>query len=66
MTVNGKQITLQTLKQPSLSALLEHLDLSSTPVAIEKNGEILAKESYSAVKLQEQDTLEIIKFVGGG
>lgn len=35
-------------------------------VAVERNGEIIPKESYKDIILQEEDKLEIVQFVGGG
>lgn len=35
-------------------------------IAVERNGEIVPKDSYQDVILQEEDRLEIVQFVGGG
>ncbi len=35
-------------------------------VAVELNGTVLAKDAYASARLAEGDTLEIVKFVGGG
>lgn len=35
-------------------------------VAVEKNGRILPKEEYRACVLEEGDSVEIVRFVGGG
>jgi len=36
------------------------------PIAIEWNGEILEREKWQSTYIKDSDTLEIIKFVGGG
>lgn len=35
-------------------------------IAIERNGEIVPKSQYEVTVLQENDSLEIVSFVGGG
>lgn len=35
-------------------------------VAVELNGQILSKSSYDAVTLKDEDTIEVVSFVGGG
>ena len=35
-------------------------------IAVEMNGEIISKREYETVRLQDDDELEIVTFVGGG
>jgi sulfur carrier protein len=35
-------------------------------IAAELNGEIIPKKEYGNVNLEEDDTLEVVRFVGGG
>lgn len=35
-------------------------------IAVEKNGEIVPKGMYATERLSEGDSLEIVRFVGGG
>lgn len=35
-------------------------------IAVERNGEIVPKSQYEVTVLQENDSLEIVSFVGGG
>ena len=35
-------------------------------VAVEKNGQIVPKSKYDETVLEEDDTVEIVSFVGGG
>lgn len=46
--------------------LLEELDLVPGMVVVERNREILARDSYAAVRVVEGDRLELVHFVGGG
>ncbi len=37
-----------------------------TRVAVERNGDIVPKAQYGQTILQDGDTVEIVRFVGGG
>jgi len=50
----------------SLLTLLEKLDIDPGRVAVEYNMEIVNKSNFNDTVLKENDTLEIITFVGGG
>ena len=50
----------------SLLTLLEKLDIDPGRVAVEYNMEIVNKRNFNDTVLKENDTLEIITFVGGG
>ena len=64
MKVNGKEIGYKG--NESIVALLNNLKVKEERVVIELNGTIIAKEDFSKVNLQEDDTVEVISFVGGG
>jgi sulfur carrier protein len=64
MKVNGTYTEL-TVKQSLLDFLVsQNHDISR--IAVELNGEIVPKATYSQVSLDNGDTLEIVRFVGGG
>ena len=64
MKVNGETVTLT---QPvSLKDFLESSGYTTKRIAVERNGEIVPKQTYDSVMLTEADTLEIVHFVGGG
>ena len=46
--------------------LLEVLDLKADRIAVELNRQIVRRENWPAVRLNDQDRLEIVQFVGGG
>jgi thiamine biosynthesis protein ThiS len=50
----------------SLAGLLESLQIRPARVVVERNREIVPRDSYGAVLLSEGDALEIVHFVGGG
>ena len=49
-----------------LSELLEDLSLNPKTVVVELNNEIIQPGSYHEQTLTENDSVEIIRFVGGG
>ena len=50
----------------SVSELLESLDIDKRYVAVELNLKVVPRTQLSEKKLQENDSLEIVTFVGGG
>ncbi|MBC3888489.1 sulfur carrier protein ThiS [Acetobacterium paludosum] len=64
MRVNGKEVALS--KNQKLVDFLEINQYDIRKIAIECNGEILPKSTYQEVILNNEDRLEIVRFVGGG
>lgn len=64
MKVNGKQIKLT--KSLSLKEYLEQENYVLLRVAVEKNGQIIPRADFAATMLADNDSLEIVSFVGGG
>jgi len=62
--LNGEEKALDS--SVSLLDLLKDLSLKPETVVIELNTEIIQPEAYSEQKLNEADSVEIIRFVGGG
>jgi len=50
----------------NLKGLVEHLRLDSGRVAVERNRRIVKRELWEQVKVESDDQLEIVHFVGGG
>ena len=50
----------------SVKELLESLGLHPGLVVVEHNREILDRDRYGAVRIEEGDVLELVHFVGGG
>lgn len=62
--VNGKEINLT--KETSVAEYLEQNQYQIRRIAVELNGDILPKYSYSDTMLKDGDRLEVVTFVGGG
>ena len=64
ITVNGKEVTLTG--PLSVADYLEQNNYQIKRIAVEMNGDILPKYSYSNTMLKDGDRLEVVSFVGGG
>ena len=64
MILHGKTIDLK--EDISVEQLLKDYDLNPQKVVVEVNMEILDDEVYSTYLLKNEDTVEVISFVGGG
>ncbi len=62
--LNGKE--REVAAGVTVSGLLDELGLAAGMVVVERNREILARDSYPEVRLGEGDRLELVHFVGGG
>ena len=49
-----------------LLAYIERLGVDPRAVAVEHNGTILDRAAYEEITLNEGDTVEIVRMVGGG
>lgn len=67
MTVNGEKFDLASLSPEStLTRLIGHFNLSPQRVAVELNGNLINRSVYADTHLRDNDTVEIIHYVGGG
>lgn len=64
MKVNGQEICL--IDEITLLKYLEDNSYNILRIAVEKNGDIVPKANYENVILNNNDTIEIVSFVGGG
>ncbi|MDB2074013.1 sulfur carrier protein ThiS [Clostridium paraputrificum] len=62
--VNGELI--KGYEGKILSEFLSNEGYEITRIAVELNGEIARKKDYQSIILKENDTLEVVTFVGGG
>ena len=50
----------------SVAEMLERNGFSTDRIAVEINEEIVPKANYSSIVLKDEDTVEVVSFVGGG
>jgi thiamine biosynthesis protein ThiS len=62
--VNGKIKTIAG--KLTLYELIDDLKIPITKVAIELNKEIINKKKIRKIKLENNDVIEIVHFIGGG
>ena len=53
-------------KDSNLSIVLKNLKIPLNKVAIELNEEIIDKKKINKIKLNKNDKIEIVHFIGGG
>ncbi|HHW42463.1 sulfur carrier protein ThiS [Desulfofundulus thermobenzoicus] len=64
VVINGKKTELPD--EITLADMLTQRKLNPETVLIEYNGELVPKELWPGVVLNDGDRLEILRFVGGG
>ncbi len=62
--VNGKKIIFDN--NTSIEKLTKKLKIPLNKVAIELNKKILDKKKLKKIKLNNEDKIEIVHFIGGG
>ena len=62
--LNGEDRTVSS--GLTVRRLLEDLGLRPELVVVERNREIVARDEYADVPVEEDDVLELVHFVGGG
>lgn len=61
--INGEQLDKAG---KSVSEVLAEMGISGQRVAVEINEEIVPKAKYDETILKDEDTVEVVRFVGGG
>ena len=61
--VNGEMIDAAG---KNIAALLDEMNCTSSRVAVELNEEIVPKSTYDEIILKDGDSVEVVRFVGGG
>jgi len=64
LQINGK--TVELAQPTSLLDYLERLGVNPRTVAVEHNGDIVPRTSYTRITLRGGDRVEIVRMVGGG
>ena len=61
----GKEFTAGQMPL-TLASLLEQMDVKEATAAAEIDGEIVSREKFEETKLQSGQSIELVRFVGGG
>ncbi len=61
--INGQDTKFSDI---SLKELLEKCNFDSEKVAVELNEEIINKKEFDKIKINDNDKIEVVSFVGGG
>lgn len=64
VVVNGEDVRIEA--GSTVSDLIAKLDLKPERVALEHNGSILPRSTWSDFRLEDGSRLEVVHFVGGG
>ena len=64
MKVNGQLVELK--QEQTLLEFLADAQYDTRTIAVERNGMIVPKDEFENICLKDEDTLEIVRFVGGG
>ena len=64
MNVNGKDFELN--EEMNIEELLLEMKINKDRVVVEVDGEIVSKDEFSSFKLKENNSIEVVSFVGGG
>ena len=64
VTINGERRDIPD--GLNVTALLNHLGMSTGRVAVERNLDILPRARWHETPVQSNDSFEIVHFVGGG
>ncbi len=63
ITVNGE---IETIEPCTIDDYLAHKDLNRSALVVEHNQQIVKQHLWGEIRLEENDTLELLSFVGGG
>ena len=62
--INGKEVEIN--ENSTVQSMLEQRNVTGTMFVVEKNLEIIQKEQYHNILVNENDNFEIVGFFGGG
>ncbi len=64
MKVNGKEMNLK--EGITIDELLSEIKFNKERVVVEVDGIIVSRDDFDSFKLKENNTIEVVSFVGGG
>ena len=66
LKINGSEKLFSERVPSSLKDLLRQMDLDSAAIVAEVDGRIIKKEKFETTPLHSGQSIELIRFVGGG
>ncbi|HEG43750.1 MAG TPA: sulfur carrier protein ThiS [Phycisphaerales bacterium] len=67
LKINGNERQFKAGSLPAtIAALLDHLNLNAATVVAEIDGNIVERDKFAETKLTDGQSIELVRFVGGG
>lgn len=66
LKINGQEKTFQQGLPETLAKLLEDMKIDAATVVAEVDGQIIEKKAFGQTALSQGQSVELIRFVGGG
>lgn len=66
LKINGVEKQFPVGIPRTLTKLLEQLDINQATVVAEIDGKIIERDSFSQTQLSNGQSIELVRFVGGG
>ena len=67
LKINGSERQFPADQMPrTLSSLLDHLDINHATVVAEIDGRVIKRNEFAETKLKPGQSIELVRFVGGG
>lgn len=66
ITVQINGVSRQFTTNLNIAALIAELGYTGKRIALERNGDIVPRSTYTSVQVADGDTLELVVAVGGG
>ena len=66
LRINGSERDFPAGLPQTLTDLLEHLGINQATVVAEIDGKIVERQNFSQTQLSNGQTVELVRFVGGG
>lgn len=67
LKINGREKHFGDGQMPAtLMELLDHMQIHHATVVAEINGEVIERNKFTQTPLAEGQTIELVRFVGGG
>ena len=67
LRINGIEKEFEAGSLPdTMTALLKHLNVNEATIVAEIDGNIVQREKFAETKLNEGQSIELVRFVGGG